>query len=83
MALVGCSATTKFVPITPTIPDSLRTCRNAPVVPGQTGTQKDVARYVKGLAGAYLDCKEKLKAVIVIVDNTALEARKIEESEER
>jgi hypothetical protein len=52
-----------------TIPVTLRTCRDAPYAP-TTQTQRAAAQYVTGLAGSYLDCREKLGAVVSIIDKT-------------
>jgi hypothetical protein len=53
-----------------TVPASLKTCRDAPYAPKQD-TQKEAAKYVTKLGGAYLDCKEKLNAVVGIIEKSA------------
>lgn len=72
MPLAGCSVTPrlKFEIVSTTIPDDLRHCRNAPGIPKKPYTQKDVAKFVNSLSGAYLDCKVKLAGVLKIVDQT-------------
>jgi hypothetical protein len=78
MALLGCT-TTKPVDIqlvTTHVPKTMRTCRDAPPVPVSASSQKEVAAFLPGLAGAHLDCKEKLSGVIKILDKAEAEAKR-------
>jgi hypothetical protein len=72
VVLSACTTTrTDIQLIAPTIPDTLRSCRDIVGFPKEPYTQKDVARFLNGLAGAHLDCKEKLAGVIAILDKAA------------
>ena len=69
-ALTGCSTVqTKYVANPIDIPTTLRVCRAAPHSPSEE-TQRAAAKYINNLAGAYLDCREKLSAVVTIIDRT-------------
>lgn len=69
VVLSACTTTrTDIQLISPTIPDALRSCRDVPGSPKEPYTQKDVARFLNSLAGAHLDCKEKLAGVLAILD---------------
>ncbi|QIV65859.1 putative o-spanin [Mesorhizobium phage Cp1R7A-A1] len=72
VVLSACTTTrTDIQLIAPTIPDALRSCRDVPGFPKEPYSQKDVARFLNSLAGAHLDCKEKLAGVISILDKSA------------
>lgn len=49
------------------VPPTLRHCRDVDV-PRDIKTQKDVAAFLPTLAAGYVDCKDKLKAVVGLVD---------------
>lgn len=65
--LAACADETKVVtrltPITVEIDPRLRTCPEAPVVPGEGATQKDVGEYIVGLHSAHGVCKTNLDTV--------------------
>ena len=70
MGLTACSATiphTKVVAAKVVLPDDLRTCPKFPAKPDKD-SQAAVARYINGVAYVGLDCKEKLRATVAIVD---------------
>lgn len=58
----------RLVPaVGPQIPDSLLTCPDSPMVPGEGATQADVGRYILDLYGAGEECRSDLKAVAKIL----------------
>jgi len=66
--LTGCAETTdpgmRVVEVRPEVPSSLLSCQPAPEPPPpESGTQRDVARFVLDLAEAGADCRGKLGAV--------------------
>ena len=65
LALTACNSTpAPTVQVTaPRVPSELRHCRSAPDTPKGQYTQRDVATFTLGLAGAYRDCKNKLGQV--------------------
>lgn len=46
-------------------------------MPGKEATEKDVAKWINGLSGAYQDCKIKHKNLAELIDKAAEEAKKL------
>lgn len=70
MVLLGCSTVPdepKPVVVKTEVPPTLRHCRDVDV-PRDIKTQKDVAAFLPTLAAGYVDCKDKLKTVVGLVD---------------
>lgn len=65
LLLTGCATTEG--PRTPLVDQHLLHCKDAPLVPTDTGNSKKVANYIVDLHGAYSDCKAKLGAVAKVV----------------
>lgn len=65
MLLTGCADDPTEVVryVRPDVPESLLVCTPAPEVPGESATQRDVARFVVKLDDAGEDCRRKLGAV--------------------
>jgi hypothetical protein len=74
--LTGCAATTdpevRVVEVRPEVPASLLSCQPEPEPP-ESGTQRDVARFVLDLAEAGADCRGKLNAVRGMLDEDRAE----------
>lgn len=54
---------TKVETIRPQIPPQLTDCSEAPRVPGETATQRDVAGYILDLVEAHADCRDTVRAL--------------------
>ena len=75
--LLGCA--TRLPPVehvtVAAVPPALLTCQDAPVVPGATATQKDVASYVADLYGAWDDCHGNLATVDGLIQQQQKEVK--------
>ena len=54
---------TQIKVIRPEVPASLRTCESAPAYPGDSITQKDMAKWITRLWYAHADCESKLASL--------------------
>lgn len=58
---------TKVETIRPEIPPQLTDCMEAPRVPGEAATQRDVAGYILDLVEAHADCHATVRALNEVV----------------
>lgn len=63
LALTACFGSTETVYLTPTVPEELLGCPDAPAIPTGEYTQREVAIFTTRLAEAFVTCGKRNEAI--------------------